>query len=117
MIRATRPWTASISGFAPVIARRLERRAGGTEPEGHGVAGGVVRGEEAFDRDSGEDVGIVDEERVVPDPRPDVLDAAAGFEEFGVMEERELCVAVTAGLPGGAGGGRPPASSPGGGGY
>lgn len=47
-------------------------------------------GDELVDGDVGEDVAIVDDERIVPDEGGDVFDAAAGFEENFFVEEVEL---------------------------
>ena len=57
----------------------------------HRERGGIIRAhvarDKAVDWEVGDDVAIVDENRVAIDPLFDVFDAAAGFEEDGLMEE------------------------------
>ena len=67
----------------------------GAEREGGLVAGPAVGVEEFLEREVGEDVRVVDEDRLVVDPRLDVLDAAAGFEEDRFVEEGEGGAAVS----------------------
>jgi len=75
--------------------------AGGAEGEGGFVAGGSVGGEKLGEGEVGEDVAIVDKKRFFVDPRFNIFDAAAGFEEEIFVEKGEGGVTVAAGGEGG----------------
>jgi len=53
-----------------------------------------VAGDETVDGEIGNDVTIVNEDRVVPDPVGDVFDAASGLQKDGFVEEGEFGSAV-----------------------
>ena len=65
-------------------------RAIRTDGESSDVLRGFVLGNELVDGDVGEDVAIVDNERIVSDEGGDVLNAATGFEEDFFVEEVKL---------------------------
>jgi hypothetical protein len=62
---------------------------GGAERHGGGFPGACVGFDQSFEIEGGQDVTVVDEEGLVPDPGFEILESASGFEKNRFMKERE----------------------------
>ena len=74
-------------GDSAALNGEVESGSVGLHRERSGIIRAHVARDKAVDWEVGDDVAIVDKNRVTIDPLFDVFDAAAGFEEDGFMEE------------------------------